>query len=132
MAQTKPPSRYRDISLAFGIHPVYKDIGVLIDADAVKRSVMNLVLTNHYDRPFHPEIGCDVNKMLFENIMPITALNIQRSVEDVITNFEPRVQLQQVTATADPDNNGYSLTIQFSIINVPNLVTVSMFLERVR
>jgi phage baseplate assembly protein W len=131
MAQTTS-SRYRDISLAFGIHPVYKDIAVLIDADAVKRSVMNLVLTNHYERPFHPEIGCDVTKMLFENITPITASNIQRSVEDVIQNFEPRVQLQQVTVSVDPDNNGYTLTVSFFIINVPNLVTITTFLERIR
>jgi len=133
MAVKKTTSaRYKDISFAFGIHPVKKDISKLTDEDAVKRSVVNLVLTKHFERPFHPEIGCDVTKMLFENISPITALNIQRSIEDVINNFEPRVRLQEVAVQADPDNNGYVASIYFYVVNVPNLVTVDMFLERIR
>ena len=129
---TKSKPRYTDISFSFTAHPVKKDISKLTDEDAVKRAVINLVLTKHYERLFHPEIGCNVTKMLFENITPITALNIQRSIEDVINNFERRVQLQKVEVSADPDNNGYSASIYFYIVNVPNLVTIDMFLERIR
>ena len=134
MAISKTPAtpRYSDISFAFSAHPIKKDVVKLIDADAVKRSVVNLVMTSHFERPFHPEIGCDVRKMLFENIMPMTSLNIQRSIQDVLNNFEPRIQTQQVNVSADPDNNGYNISIYFTVINVPGLVMVDMFLERLR
>jgi hypothetical protein len=125
-------NRYRDLNLSFIANPVRKDISTLSDADAVKRSVVNLVLTKHYERPFHPEIGCNVTALLFENVSSITALSIRRSVEDVIQNFEPRVQLQSVAVNVNPDANGYDVTITFFVLNVRDLVTVDFFLERLR
>lgn len=125
-------NRYRDLNLSFVANPVRKDISTLSDADAVKQSVINLVLTKHYERPFHPEIGCNVTALLFENITSVTALSIKRSIEDVIQNFEPRVQLQSVVVNVDPDANGYNVTITFFVLNVRDLVTVDFFLERLR
>ena len=64
---------YSDIDLFFGKKTSNDDIQSITDIKAVKRSVRNLVLTNHYERPFHPEIGSGVRDMLFENMTPITA-----------------------------------------------------------
>jgi phage baseplate assembly protein W len=125
-------NRYRDLNLSFVANPVRKDISTLSDADAVKRSVVNLVLTKHYERPFHPEIGCNVTALLFENITAITALNIKRSIEDVIQNFEPRARIQSVAVDVSPDANGYSVSIQFYVLNVTDLQSVDFFLERLR
>ena len=125
-------NRYRDLNLSFLANPVKKDISTLADADAVKQSVVNLVLTKNYERPFHPEIGCVVTQLLFENPSPITANNIRRSITDVLTNFEPRVRIQQIAVDVDPDHNGYNATITFYVLNVVTLQTVSMFLERLR
>jgi len=126
------PDRYRDLNLSFIPNPVRKDISTLSDADAVKRSVVNLVLTKHFERPFHPEIGCTVTAMLFENVTPITAINIKRSIEDVIGNFEPRARLQSVTVDIAPDQNGFEVSIQFYVENVRDIVSVDFFLERLR
>lgn len=125
-------NRYSDLNLSFIANPVRKDIGILYDADAVKQAVVNLVLTKNYERPFHPEIGCNATALLFENISPITALGIKTSIQNVITNFEKRVQLQTVAVVADPDNNGYNATITFYVLNVRDLQTVDFFLERLR
>jgi phage baseplate assembly protein W len=125
-------NRYSDLNLSFIANPVRKDIGILYDSDAVKQAVVNLVLTKNYERPFHPEIGCNVTALLFDNITSITALSIQVSIQNVINNFEPRVQLQSVVVIADPDNNGYNATITFYVLNIPSLVTVDFFLERLR
>ena len=64
---------YSDIDLFFGKKTSNDDIQSITDIKAVKRSVRNLVLTNHYERPFHPEIGSGVRDILFENMTPITA-----------------------------------------------------------
>lgn len=125
-------NRYRDLNLSFLANPVRKDVSTLVDVDAVKRAVVNLVMTKHYERPFHPELGCNVTAMLFDNITPLTAINIKRSIEDVIENFEPRVQLSKVNVVADPDSNGYNASIYFYVLNIRDLVTVDFFLERLR
>jgi phage baseplate assembly protein W len=125
-------NRYSDLNLSFVANPVRKDIGILYDFDAVKASVVNLVLTKHYERPFHPEIGCNVTAMLFENISSITALSIQRSIQDVIQNFEPRVQLNSVVVTENYQEDGYAVTITFYVLNIAQVQSVTFFLERLR
>jgi len=109
------------------------DIQSITDIKAVKRSVRNLVLTNHYERPFHPEIGSGVRDMLFENMTPITAQILVRKVEDVINNFEPRVRLVGITANPNLDKNSYEVSIEFYVVNAPTeLVDLSIMLERLR
>ena len=123
---------YKDIDLDFGRNTVTNDVNSLTDVEAVKRSVRNLINTNHFERPFHPEIGSDVRAMLFEPMTPLTALNLQRKVAEVLNNFEPRINLQQVLASPDLDRNSYALKIMFYVIGSNQPVEVETFLERLR
>jgi phage baseplate assembly protein W len=125
--------QYRDLDLFFSKKPVTGDVNILTDIANIKRAVRNLILTNVYEKPFHPEIGSGVRDMLFENMTPFVAIMLTKRVEDVISNFEPRVRLMNVSARPDLDRNIYELTITFFIINAPTeLVEVDMFLERLR
>ena len=125
--------QYRDLDLFFGRKPVSGDVNILTDVTNIKRAVRNLVLTNIYEKPFHPEIGSGVRDMLFENMTPLTSIILSKKVEEVIENFEPRVRLMSVSARPDLDQNSYEMTIEFFIINAPTeLVTVDVFLERLR
>ena len=123
---------YKDLDLDFGRNVVTDDVNKLTDVEAVKRSVRNLINTNHYERPFHPEIGSDVRSMLFEPMTPLTALNLQRKVAEVLNNFEPRINLQQVLASPDLDRNSYALKILFYVVGSNQPVEVETFLERLR
>jgi phage baseplate assembly protein W len=125
--------QYRDLDLFFGRKPVSGDVNILTDVINIKRAVRNLVLTNIYEKPFHPEIGSGVRDMLFENMTPLTSIILSKKVEEVIENFEPRVRLMSVSARPDLDRNIYEMTIEFFIKNAPTeLVTVDVFLERLR
>jgi phage baseplate assembly protein W len=125
--------QYRDLDLFFGRKPVSKDINVVIDVTNIKRAVRNLVLTNVYEKPFHPEISSGIRGMLFENMTPLTSIVLTKKVEDVIENFEPRVRLMGVSARPNLDRNEYEMTIEFFIKNFPTeLITVDVFLERLR
>ena len=125
--------QYSDLDLFFSAKSVSKDISKVTDIQAIKRSVRNLVLLNHYEKPFHPEIGSGVRDMLFENMTPITANILARKVEDVIENFEPRVKLIGVRAQPDLDRNAYEVTISFYVVNTPTeLVDLTVMLERLR
>ena len=123
---------FKDLDLDFGLNSVTKDVNKLTDAEAIKRSVRNLINTNHYERPFHPELGGNVRALLFENITPLTALNLQRKIEEVLSNFEPRAKITQIIADPDMDRNGYRLEIRFYVIGIQNPITVETFLERLR
>ena len=133
MASTTTRIRdYSDLDLDFVIHPVTKDVVKKVGPNAVARAIRNLVLTNFYERPFRSFIGSNVQKMLFDNISPLTANILQDHIRDVITNFEPRATLSSVSVTPDPDNNGYSARIVFMVNNRPEPFTTTIFLERIR
>jgi len=123
---------FKDLDLNFNIHPVRKDINTHNNEYAIINSVKNLVLTNHYERPFQPEIGSNIRKLLFENLDAVTAARIEREIQETIDNFEPRVRTTRVTAVAAPDENGYKVELEFFVINNSNPITINFFLERIR
>ena len=124
---------YVDLDLFFGRKSSNSDIQDLTNVKAVKRSIRNLILTNHFEKPFHPEIGSGVRDMLFENMTPVTAHILARKIEDVILNFEPRARLVGVRAEPILDRNTYEVTIEFYVVNQPTeLVDLSVMLERLR
>ena len=125
--------QWKDLDLFFGRKQTSKDISKVVDVQAVKRSIRNLVLLNHYEKPFHPEIGSGVRDMLFELMTPITSLIIAKKIEDVIENFEPRAKLVSVRTRPDLDRNEYEVTIDFYVVNTPTeLVDLTIFLEVLR
>ena len=125
--------QYSDLDLFFAKKATSKDISKVTDIQAVKRSIRNLVLTNHYEKPFHPEIGSGVRGILFEPMTPLTAHILTRKIEDVIENFEPRARLISVRAQPNLDRNEYECTIEFFVVNAPTeLVDLTVFLERLR
>ena len=123
---------YKDLDLDFTRNVVTNDVVKIEDVNAVKRSVKNLVQTNHYERPFHPELGCGIRELLFENFTPLTGIFIKRKVEEVITNYEPRARLSQVTVNEQPDRNGIEVTVYFYVMNIPEPVSVTTLLQRIR
>ena len=125
--------KYVDLDLFFGRKSSNSDVQDLTNIKAVKRSVRNLILTNHYEKPFHPEIGSGVRDMLFENMTPVVSNILARKIEDVIVNFEPRARLQTVRAIPQFDKNAYEVSIEFFVVNAPTeLVDMSLMLERIR
>ena len=125
--------QYTDLDLFFSKKATSKDISKVTDIQAVKRSIRNLVLTNHYEKPFHPEIGSGVRDMLFEPMTPLTAYMLARQVENVVENWEPRARLIGVRASPNLDRNEYEITIEFYVVNTPTeLVDLTIFLERLR
>ena len=125
--------KYSDIDLFFGKNAGNTDINKITDVQAVKRSIRNLVLLNHYEKPFHPEIGSGVRDMLFELMTPVTAQILARKVQDVIENYEPRARLVGVRANPNLDRNEYNVSIEFYVVNAPTeLVELDVILERLR
>jgi phage baseplate assembly protein W len=123
---------YRDLDLSFNIHPVKKDINLHKGSMAVINSIKNLVLMNFYETPFQPEIGSNVRKLLFEPVDDVTAIALERAIAEVVGNYEPRARIKTVNIVADLQLNGFSVQIDFYIINQTEPVSITFFLERIR
>ena len=120
MAITRISRAFKDISLSFKRHPVTNDIGVLKNADAIKRSVRNLVQTIPSERFFNSTLGSDVRDSLFENTPGFidfgTASIIERQIQTTIENFEPRIDNLEVNVDPRPDTNEFEVNVIFDII----------------
>ena len=123
---------FKDIDLDFGRNIVTSDISTVTNVNAIKRSVKNLIQTNFYERPFHPELGCGARDLLFENFTPMTGIFIRRKIEEVLTNYEPRASISAITVNEQPDRNGIDIAVNFYVLNLPNPVSVTTTLQRIR
>ena len=123
---------YKDLNLDFARHPVTNDLVKIEDVDAIKRSVRNLINTNFYERPFHPELGCGVRDLLFENYTPMTGIFMRRKIEEVLSNYEPRASLSSIQVNEQMDRNAIDVVVNFYVLNLPNPVSVTTTLQRIR
>ena len=112
---------FRDISMTFAKHPLTNDLIALKNTNAIQRSLKNIVFTYPGEKPFDPEFGSKVSRMLFEIITPLTANRIKREIEYSIDRYEPRVSLTNVKVIPNYDNNEFNVLIAYNIIgiNVP-------------
>lgn len=124
--------KYSDIDLDFGAHPITKDVLKKTNENAIAASIRNLLLTAHYERPFNPELGSNLQKFLFEPIDNVTTSLIQDSIFRTITNFEPRVTIQEVVAVPNYEEQRYDVSVTFFVKNTLEPLTINFFLERVR
>ena len=123
---------FSDLDLDFTRNNVTNDIDIIEDVAAVKRSVKNLIQTNFYERPFHPEIGSGIRQLLFEPATPLTKTFLKRKIEEVLTNFEPRASIEQITIDDDFERNRLKVSLYFYVVNTLEPVVVTTYLERLR
>jgi phage baseplate assembly protein W len=124
--------RFTDLNLIFQPHPYSKDVLTKNNIEAIKASVQNLILTKNYERPFHPEIGCQVTSLLFENSTPATLAAVERTIRDTLTKFEPRISIIDINIVDNSESNAIEISLVFSIDNVSQPVTVLTTINRVR
>lgn len=127
---TKSIKQFRDIDLSFKVNPFTKDIYLKTDEDAVKTALKHLILTRNFERSFHPEIGTQVHSLLFENFTPAVKIAMERTIEEAIQRFEPRVRLVNLNITET--DNDLLVNIVFTLINSDKPITITTLLNRVR
>lgn len=123
---------YSDIDLKFLPQPVSKDVSFSYDGQAIIRSIKNLLLTKPYERLFQPELGSEIDALLFEPISPLTASLLQDEIIRTIDNWEPRARIATVEVSAYPDQNAYEVSLFFYILNQTEPTGVNLILQRSR
>lgn len=123
---------YSDIDLKFLPQPVSKDVSFSYDGQAIIRSIKNLLLTKPYERLFQPDLGSEIDALLFEPISPLTASLLQDEITRTIDNWEPRARIATVEVSAYPDQNAYEVSLFFYILNQTEPTGVNLILQRSR
>ena len=124
---------FEDINITFKKHPVTGDVVVSKDASAIKQAIVNLLLTNKGEKLFNPEYGSDIRAYLFEPLDYGTAAQIQRNIAYSVNKHEPRVQIEDLRANPNFDDNGFDVEMTYSVRGSNDIpVTVDFFLARTR
>lgn len=123
---------FSDIDLNFNKHPITKDVTRKVDSNAIIASVKNLVQTNHYERSFRPTLGSNIRALLFEPLDTIIAMTLQKEIQVLINNYEPRVRIDDIQVLIDEEKQSYNVYLRFYVLNNIRPITVNLFLNRLR
>lgn len=123
---------FSDLDLSFTKHPITKDVSKKTKEYAILQSLKNLIQTNHYERPFNAKLGSNIRSLLFELVDPISASILHKELTLLITNYEPRVKIDELQVNPDVDNNRYNISVRFYMNNSAKPTTISLFLNRLR
>ena len=129
---------HKDFDIAFKRHPTTGKLLMKKDDEAIKQAVKNLVMTNRFERPFHPEFGGNIRARLFDNFNSITKAQFETMINMAISNYEPRVKLESengqetIMIKEYPNENAMAITIRFRNVSTLNDLTLDVNLNRIR
>ena len=124
---------FKDINITFKKHPVTNDLVVSRDASAIKQSIVNLLLTNKGERPFNPDYGSNIRSYLFEPLDYATAGQVSSSIQNTLTEFEPRITVISIDTDPNYDQNGFEVEMTYEVVGSDDPpIAVELFLSRTR
>jgi|LauGreSBDMM110SN_4_FD.fasta_scaffold243233_1 phage baseplate assembly protein W len=126
------PELYSDFSVGLDIHPGKKDLARVMNENATKRSIINLLLTDYDERLYQPNLGANLKYLLFEPASEETLGLMQSQIEKCLSKFEPRINILNLRLSTSFDEQQINVTLVFSMINIPKPITINLILNRVR
>lgn len=124
---------YTDLDFAMKANPnIEYDVAVMTDSAAIRQSILNILRTNHGEKPFDPLFGANLQAYLFENVDYITAAAISNDIDSAIRRDEPRVNIINVQVRARPDNNAVHITVTVEVLSTQQLIDIESSIERLR
>ena len=132
MATIARQSTYKDLDFAFKQNPNTNDVGIKKDNASISQSVLNILRTNHGERPFNYNFGADLRSYLFENMTDITAANMSTSINIALANYEPRIEVLNTNIQAKADENDVRITVTGRVRSSNEIVDIATTIERLR
>ena len=123
---------FKDFDLSFSVNPITGDLGTKSDVNSIQQSIKTLINTNFFERPFQPTLGCNIRGLLFELSSPVVVNDIKTVINDVLTNYEPRIDLIEIKVSDLSDSNAYNISIIYNLKNNKTVNTFETVLKRLR
>ena len=109
---------FKDVSMSFKFNPLSGDLIALKNENAIARAVRNIVLTTPGEKIHDPDFGSNISDILFENVDEVSAINIKEEIQNSLKNYEPRIELLEVTVNPDYDANSFDCIITYGIVGI--------------
>ena len=132
MATIARPATYKDLDFTFKQNPNTNDVGIKRNNESVKQSILNILNTNHGERPFNWNFGANLRSYLFENMTQITAASMSTSIETALKNWEPRLEVLNTNIQAKADENDVYITVTGRVKSTNEIVDIATTIERLR
>jgi len=132
MATIARQETYKDLDFTFKQNPNTNDVGVKKNNASISQSVLNILRTNHGERPFNYNFGANLRQYLFENMTNITAANMSTSINTALANYEPRIEILNTNIQARPNENEVRITVTGRVRSSNEVLDISTSIERIR
>ena len=132
MAQIARQETYRDLDFSFKQNPNTNDVGIKKNNAAVIQSCLNILRTNHGERPFDYNFGANLRAYLFENMTNITAANMSTNIHVALRNYEPRIEVLNVNIQATASENDVFITVTGRVVSTNEVIDIATTIERLR
>ena len=132
MATIARQETYKDLDFTFKQNPNTNDVGIKKDNASIKQSVLNILRTNHGERPFQYYFGANLRAYLFENITNTTAAQMSTSVNVALGNSEPRLEVLNTNIQAKADSNEVFITVTGRVVSTNEIIDISATIVRLR
>jgi phage baseplate assembly protein W len=129
---TRNTRTFTDLDAAFTRNPRTRDVASKSDEAAIRNSLRNLIHTRNYERPFQPDLGCQLHSLMFESLTPVVTTIAERTIITVINKYEPRVELLEVQVSPNQDENALEIEILFKLRNTEEPLRFNTTFTRVR
>ena len=132
MATIARHETYKDLDFTFKQNPNTNDVGIKRNNDSIKQSVLNILRTNHGERPFNFDFGANLRRYLFENMSNITAAQMSTSINTALRNYEPRLEVLNTNIQSKPQDNEVYITVTGRVKSTNEIVDIATTIERLR
>ena len=132
MATIARQETYKDLDFTFKQNPNTNDVGIKKDNASISQSVLNILRTNHGERPFNWNFGANLRAYLFENMTQITAANISTSINTALSNWEPRIEVLNTNIQAKANENEIFITVTGRVKSSNEILDITTTIERLR
>ena len=132
MATIARQETYKDLDFTFKQNPNTNDVGIKKDNASVSQSILNILRTNHGERPFNYNFGANLRAYLFENMSNITAANMATSINTALANYEPRIEVLNTNIQANADANDVNITVTGRVKSSNEIIDIATTIERIR
>ncbi len=132
MATIARQETYKDLDFTFKQNPNTNDVGIKKDNASISQSVLNILQTNHGERPFNYNFGANLRAYLFENMTNTTAAMMSTSVNVALANSEPRLEVLNTNIQAPAGSNNVTITVTGRVKSSNEIVDIATTIERLR
>ena len=132
MATIARQTTYKDLDFTFKQNPNTNDVGIKKDNASISQSVLNILRTNHGERPFNYKFGANLRSYLFENMTRATAANMSTSINTALANWEPRIEVLNTNIQAKGDENDVRITVTGRVKSTNEVIDIATTIERLR